>query len=62
MQEKIKSLSEHYGENFLASAGDNNTMTIIIKHDNKENEIVIEDFGNKTVEEIIEEIDEKLGG
>lgn len=62
MQEKIRELREHYGKNFLANAGDNNIMVVIIKHNRKRNEIVIEDFGKKTIEELIEEIDEKLGG
>lgn len=62
MQEKIREIREHYGKNFIASAGDNNIMVIIIKNNRKRKEIVIEDFGKKNIEELIEEIDSKLEG
>lgn len=62
MQEKIRQIQDHYKKEFLASAGVGNIMVIIIKRNRRKNEITIEDFNKKSVEEIINEIEEQLGG
>ena len=52
-KDKMKRISEYFGEQMKGMSGTNKSMTFVF--DNKE--IVIENYGSKSVEEIIKEIE-----
>lgn len=51
-KDKMKRISELLGEELLGMTGTNQSMTFILK----DKQVIVEDYANKTIEEIIEEI------
>lgn len=52
-KEKMKKIVEYLGEKFQGMTGTEESMTIVLK----EREVIVKDYGKKTIEEIIEEIE-----
>ena len=52
-KDKMETISEYFGEKFKGRSGTEESMTIVLK----EREVIVKDYGKKTIEEIIEEIE-----
>lgn len=52
-KEKINKIAEYLGEKFQGMTGTEENMTIVLK----DKEVIVNDYGKKTIEEIIEEIE-----
>ena len=51
-KEKMKKISELLGEKLLVMTGTDEAMTFILK----DKQVIVENYANKTAEEIVEEI------
>ena len=51
-KEKMKKISELLGEKLLGMTGTDEAMTFILK----DKQVIVENYANKTAEEIVEEI------
>lgn len=51
-KEKMKRISELLGEKLLGMTGTDKSMTFILK----DKQVIVENYANKTAEEIVEEI------
>jgi hypothetical protein len=51
-KEKMKRISELLGEELLGMTGTSQSMTFVLK----DKQVIVEDYANKTAEEIVEEI------
>ena len=51
-KDKMKRISELLGEELLGMTGTSQSMTFILK----DKQVIVEDYANKTIEEIIKEI------
>ena len=55
-KDKMKKISELLGEELLGMTGTSQSMTFILKN----KQVIVEDYGSKSVDEIIKEIENEV--